>query len=85
MIIEGMETRQTTCNAMAVVDGERRQVASATCSIRPGRAMIFSIDMYENVELSDEDRASIARLFDDFMAAQLGTADALGIPIMPKK
>lgn len=85
MIIEGMETRQTTCNAMAVVDGERRQVASATCSIRPGRAMNFSVDVFENVELSDEDRDGIARLFDDFMAAQLGTADALGIPIMPKK
>jgi hypothetical protein len=47
--------------------------------------MNFSVDVFENVELADEDMGSIARLFDDFLAAQLGTADALGIPIMPKK
>lgn len=84
MTIERSESQQTTCNATAIIDGERRQVASATCSIRPGRSMTFSIDMNENVSLEGEDRAAVARLFDDFLAGQRGVADALGIPIIPK-
>lgn len=83
MAIERTESRQETCNAIVVIEGERKQAASATCSIRPGRSMTFSIDVNENIELNDEDRASVARLFDDFLAGQRGVADAMGIPILP--
>ncbi len=84
MSIQGMESHQTTCNAVATINGERRQVAIANCSIRPGRGMSFSIEMSDSVELSADDMDGIARLFDDFWAAQRGVADAMGIPIMPK-
>ena len=82
-MIERSMSQQETCNAIVIVEGERKQAASATCSIRPGKSMTFSIDVNENVTLDGEDRDSVARLFDDFLAGQRGAADALGIPILP--
>ena len=82
-MIERAMSQQETCNAIVIVEGERKQAASATCSIRPGKSMTFSIDVNENVELDGEDQAGVARLFDDFLAGQRGAADALGIPNLP--
>ena len=83
MAIERSESQQTTCNATAVIDGERKQVASATCSIRPGRGMTFSVDVLTDwIQLSMEDRMVVAKMFSDYLTDELGKADELGIPIV---
>ena len=82
MAIERSESQQTTCNATAVIDGERRQVASATCSIRPGKSMTFSVDVQADLsQLSEEDRKAIAVMFEDYLAEEQMKASELGIPI----
>ena len=82
MAIERSESQQTTCNATAIIDGERKQVASATCSIRPGRSMTFSVDVQADLsQLSEEDRKAIAVMFEDYLAEEQMKASELGIPI----
>ena len=82
MAIERSESQQTTCNATAVIDGERKQVASATCSIRPGKSMTFSVDVQADLsQLSEEDRKAIAVMFEDYLAEEQMKASELGIPI----
>ncbi len=83
MAIERSDSQQTTCNATAVIDGERRQVASATCSIRPGKSMTFSVDVQQDLsQLSEEDRKAIAVMFEDYLAEEQIKASELGIPIV---
>ena len=81
MTIERSDSQQTTCNATAIVDGERRQVASATCSIRPSRAMNISIDLMEDVDLTAEDLAEIAEMYAGYLASEIKKAAKLGIPV----
>ena len=82
MAIERSESQQTTCNATAIIDGERRQVASATCSIRPGKSMTISVDVQADMsQLSEEDRAAVVIMFKDYLAEEQVKASELGIPI----
>lgn len=81
MTIERSDSQQTTCNATAIINGERRQVASATCSIRPGSAMNISIDLMEDVDLTPEDLAEITGIFAGYLADEIEKAAGLGIPI----
>lgn len=83
-MIERSDSQQTTCSAMATVDGERRAVASATVSIRPQRGMTFSVDWLDNNQerISEADRAAIAALFADYLAAEMDKAAAHGIPVV---
>ena len=80
-MIERTDSQQTTCNAMAMIDGERRQVASATCSIRPDKGMIFSIDLPPGTALEEADAKEIAGMFRDYLEDELGKARSMGIPI----
>lgn len=83
MAIERSDSQQTTCNATAVIDGERKQVASATCSIRPGRSMTFSVDVLTDwIQVSMEDRMVVAKMFSDYLTDELVKASELGIPIV---
>ena len=81
MAIERSESQQTTCNATAVIDGERKQVASATCSIRPGKGLTFSIDVMEDSGLSDDDKKAMADMFGEYLMAELKKARGLDLPI----
>ena len=81
MAIERTDSQQTTCNAIIVVDGERKQAASATCSIRPGRSMTFSVDLSAGVELSADDWSDIRALFIEYLDSETEKAEKLGIPI----
>lgn len=80
-MIERTDSQQTTCNATATVGGEKRQVATATCSIRPGRSMIFSVDLPPGTALEPEDAAQIKAMFETYMAGELEKARGMGIPI----
>lgn len=81
MAIERSDTQQTTCNAFSVDNGERRQVASATCTIRPGKSVSFSIDLPQGTVEDEYDRAAIASMFKKFMEDELKKAQDTGIPI----
>ena len=82
MAIERSESQQTTCNATALIDGERRQAAAATCTIRPGRGMIFSIDVPpSDMKLEPDDLDGIANMFKEYLEDELKKARTLGIPI----
>jgi len=82
MAIERSDSQQTTCNATAIIDDEKRQVASAICAIRPGRSLTFSIDLNPDIEaLPDDDFRGIAGMFQEYMDGELEKARGLGIPI----
>ena len=81
MAIERSDTRQTTCNAFSVIDGERKQVATATCAIRPGQSVNFSVDLPLGVIDNESDWVAIADMFKKFMADEMGKARDTGIPI----
>ena len=82
MAIEKIDTQQTSCNAMAVIDGVRRQVASAVCAIRPGKGMNISIElMPESAQLTEEDFAEITAMYTVYIAGEIEKAARLGIPV----
>ena len=82
MSIKRTDSQQTTCTATLVTDeGERRQAASATCSIRPGRGLSFSIDVMDGVEITDDDKKAVADMFGEYLMAELKKARDLDIPI----
>ena len=82
MAIERSESQQTTCNATAIIDGERRQAASATVSIRPGKGMSVSIDLQvARAQLTDDDFSEIVNMFAGYLAEEINKANGLGIPV----
>lgn len=82
MAIERSDSQQTTCNATAIIDGEKRQVASAICAVRPGRGLTLSIDLSQGFEtLAEDDAKAIAAMFQTYMNDELEKARGLGIPI----
>lgn len=80
-MIERNDSMQTTCNATATVNGEKRQVASATCTIRPGRGFTFTVDLVPGPDLTLDDKAEIADMYASFLEGQISKAAALGIPV----
>lgn len=81
MAIERTDTQQTTCNAFSVVGGERRQAATATCAIRPGRSMSFSVDLPLGSVEDADDREAITGMFRKYLEDELKKARETGIPI----
>ena len=82
MAIERSDSQQTTCNATAIIDGEKRQAASAICAIRPGKGLTISIDLTPGFEtLTDDDAEAIAGMFKAYLDGELHKARGLGIPI----
>ena len=81
MTIERIDSQQTTCNATAIINGERRQAATATCSIRPGRNMNISIDLMDSEELTADDLREIAEMFGGYLADEIRKAAGMGIPV----
>ena len=81
MTIERIDSQQTTCNATAIINGERRQAATATCSIRPGRNMNISIDLMDSVDLTADDLREIAAMFSEYLADEIRKAAGMGIPV----
>ena len=82
MAIERSDSQQTTCNATAIIDGEKRQAASAICAIRPGKSLTFSIDLTPGFDtLADDDAEDIAGMFKEYLDGELHKARGLGIPI----
>ena len=82
MSLERNDSQQTTCNATAIIDGERRQVASASVSIRPGKGMSVSVDLQATrAQLTDDDFAEIVSMFAGYLAEEINKANGLGIPV----
>ena len=81
MTIERIDSQQTTCNATAIINGERRQAATATCSIRPGRNMNISIDLMDSADLTADDLREIAAMFSEYLADEIRKAAGMGIPV----
>ncbi len=81
MAIEHNTSQQTSCNATVLVNGVRRQAATAVCAIRPGRGINISVELMPDVPVSEQDTADIVALFADYIAAEFGKAASLGIPV----
>ena len=79
MAIERSDSQQTTCNAMAELNGERRMVASATCSIRPGKSLNISVNLMDGAEQADQ--SEISGIFSEYLKEEIEKAAALGIPV----
>jgi hypothetical protein len=76
------DSQQTTANVNIVdSDGNRRTVASATCHIRPGKGVTFSMEVLDDAAISaaniDDVRGTVAA----YMAEEITKAAALGLPV----
>ena len=80
-MIERSDSQQTSCSASAIIDGERRQVATAACGIRPGRGLTLSVDLVAGVRASEEDLAEVGELFAGYIREELKKAAGLGVPL----
>lgn len=81
MAIERSDSQQTTCNAYAEIDGEKRQVACATSTIRPGKSFLFCVDLPLGNDALGENSVDVMQMFRDYMEEELAKAENLGIPI----
>lgn len=86
MSIIRTDSQQTTCYATAIINGEKRQVATATCNIRPGKSVSISVDALEDIAtLPEADLAEITDMFASYLAGEITKAAALGVPVeLPK-
>lgn len=75
------DTRQKTRNAVLTVDGQEKHVASVSVSLRPGRSLSISVDVPNDVKLTDKQRADIAAGFKAFLAECVNEAIAEGVPV----
>jgi len=79
-----METRETlsrTRSVMLDIDGVERQAASVTVSYRPGRSMTLSVDVPQDVSLTEEQCDMIADEFSGFIEDAMAEAADMGIPV----
>ena len=81
MTIDRRDSQQTTCTALLDREGGQTQAAQASCTIRPGRGVYFSVDLLDGVSLTAEERQEIARLFAGYIAEQIAAAAATGVPV----
>lgn len=80
MAVVRNDSQQTTASMYVVdADGTRRCVASATCHIRPGKGLTFSLDLLE--EIGEADAPEVAARVADYMAEEIAKAAALGVPV----
>ena len=80
MAIERSDSQQTSCNITVRRGDERVQAASASCSIRPGRSMSISVDLYLD-QLDGETAEEIRTAFTAYLAREIEKAAACGIPV----
>lgn len=80
-MIERSDSQQTSCSASAVINGERVQVATASCTIRPGRGMNMSIDLSMGVQPGEEVLREVGELFAGYLRGEFAKAAGLGVPL----
>lgn len=83
MIVVRDDSQQTTANVNVVEsDGTRKTVASATCYIRPGKGMNFSVDVLDDAAIKPENIDAVKETIADYMAEEIEKAAALDVPVM---
>lgn len=80
MAIERSDTQQTTCNISVRRGDDRIQAATASCAIRPGRSMSFSVDLYLD-QMDEATAEEIRTAFTAYLAQEIEKAAACGIPV----
>ncbi len=76
------DSQQTTASmAVTTESGERRQAASASCHIRPGKGMSINVDVLEATAITEENRAELAAAIAEYIGDELRKAAALGVPV----
>lgn len=80
MATERVDTQQTNCTVVLLIDGEKEQAANASCAIRPGRSMSFNVDLIAR-GLSPEQLSEVSAEIGRYLAEELAKAEALGVPV----
>ena len=62
-------------------DGSRMTVATATCHIRPGKGLTFSIDVLDDAASSEGNIDSVRAAIGAYMTEEITKAAELGVPI----
>ena len=79
-----METRETQSRSRSVmldIGGVERQAASVTVSYRPGKSMTMSVDVPQDITLTQEQCDMIADQFAGFIEDAMAEAADMGIPV----
>ena len=78
------DSQQTTASlSVTTENGERRQVASANCHIRPGKGVSINVDVLDGTLITNENRAELCAAITQYISEELAKATALGVPVAP--
>lgn len=73
------EAGQQTTLDVSFMDGDaRRTIASCTCAIRPGRGMVFTVDILQDAPGHMEEAAAEITAY---LRQEIAKARTLGIPV----
>ena len=76
------DSQQTTANVSVVGEGgERKQVVSASCHIRPNRGASINVDVLDAAAITDANRAEVCSAVAEYISEELAKAAALGVPV----
>lgn len=83
MTVFRSDSQQTSCSVMVMgEDGVIRCVATASCHVRPGKNMTFSVDVLDEAGIA-ANLADVEQTILAFMAEEYQKAKATGVPIVP--
>lgn len=82
MAIIRNDSQQTMANiSVTREDGQRVQVVSASCHIRPGKSMGINVDVLDSVAITDANRDEVGATVAQYITEEMDKAVTLGVPV----
>ena len=77
------DSQQTTANITVIGDDRiRKTVACASCNIRPGKGMTFTLDVMDDAtDISDENMKAVRASIAAYMGEEIQKAATLDVPV----
>lgn len=81
MSISRDDSQQTTCNIITQAeDGARVCIALATCTLRPGKGMSFTVDVYDRAAI-EKNIYAVRETIADYIKEEFLKAQEFDIPV----
>lgn len=82
MAIIRNDSQQTMANiSVTREDGQRVQVVSASCHIRPEKGLSINVDTLDATAITDANRSEVGEAVVQFIIEQLSRATEQGVPV----
>ena len=76
------DSQQTTASISIINEnGERKQVVSASCHIRPGKGASINVDVLDEAAITDANRLEVCGAVAQYIREGLARAAEQGVPV----